>query len=348
MTMKGLAIARAGGKVGQRIIRATAGPMANCVADCELAMRSMCGTHVSQQDSYVPPTPWSTDVARRGPGRPLRIGVLHSDQWFRPCTAIERGIREAAAALQDAGHEVVEFSVPDEASGWDVCRQYYGQLGSEGNMAGFVAALQGERLLGCYKRLKTMSDMPNVVRPLLARILDLLGHRRHASLLKVTRSGGLNVKQYWGLVGDHYALRNAYMNAMQDARLDALLLPAAAVAALPHGASTDLTPVLSYMFLANLLHWPAGVVPVTAVREDEQRYHDDAALPSDQRCMLAAKARQAMEGSVGLPIDLQIMTLPWQDELCLYAMAELERAVAASNVNGGAAEHAFVPPMAGL
>lgn len=33
---------------------------------------------------------------------------------------------------------------------------------------------------------------------------------------------------------------------------------------------------------------------------------------------------QAMQGSVGLPVAVQCVSLPWQDELCLRLMRELE------------------------
>lgn len=49
-----------------------------------------------------------------------------------------------------------------------------------------------------------------------------------------------------------------------------MIFPPVALPALPHGAAKDLTPAFTYMMLANLLHWPAGVVPVTLVRSEEE------------------------------------------------------------------------------
>jgi hypothetical protein len=63
-----------------------------------------------------------------------------------------------------------------------------------------------------------------------------------------------------------------------------------------------------YVQLAgNLLHWPAGIVPVTHVRSDEQFYPSNSDLPADQRCVLAAKARTAMQDSEGLPVCAQVL-----------------------------------------
>lgn len=71
-------------------------------------------------------------------------------------------------------------------------------------------------------------------------------------------------------MGDTFDLRSKWAAAVAAAGLDAVIFPPAALPALPHGGSRDLTPVFTYMFIANLLHWPAGVVPVAVVTDDEQ------------------------------------------------------------------------------
>jgi hypothetical protein len=47
-----------------------------------------------------------------------------------------------------------------------------------------------------YAKLKQMADIPNVLRPLLGKVvLPLLGERRKASILAVTADGGLTVRR---------------------------------------------------------------------------------------------------------------------------------------------------------
>lgn len=86
---------------------------------------------------------------------------------------------------------------------------------------------------------------------------------------RVTRNGGLSTRQYFTLVADTFDLRSKWEEAFSAAELDAVIFPPMALPALPHGASKALTPALTYMFVANLLHWPAGVVPVTLIRSEE-------------------------------------------------------------------------------
>ncbi|CAM4594797.1 unnamed protein product, partial [Lepidochelys olivacea] len=78
----------------------------------------------------------------------------------------------------------------------------------------------------------------------------------------------------------------------------------------------------SYTNLYNVLNFPAGVLPVTVVTEaDEEElknYRGHYSDPWDKRL------REAVEGAVGLPVAVQCVALPWQEELCLRFMKEVE------------------------
>jgi len=123
-------------------------------------------------------------------------------------------------------------------------------------------------------------------------------------------------------------LRSNWSEAVRKADVDAIVFPGFPIPALPHGLSADLTAAVSYMFLPNLLMWPAGVVPVTTVRSDEQHYRVED-LPVDQRNDKAAKmvANLVMPGSKGLPMSVSVMTSAFQDEKCLRVVKEIERLV---------------------
>lgn len=70
----------------------------------------------------------------------------------------------------------------------------------------------------------------------------------------------------------------------------------------------------------------SGVVPVTTVAPDEALY-DVALLPPSQRDSVARLTSEAMRGSEGLPVGVQVMTPMWRDELCLHIMEEVEKGV---------------------
>lgn len=107
--------------------------------------------------------------------------------------------------------------------------------------------------------------------------------------------------------------------------LDGFLAPASALPAFPHGAARQLECSCTYTFYLNLLHFPAGVVPVTRVRPDEAVYPPDD-LPPQQRDSVARAAARSMAGAVGLPMGVHVVAKPFKDELCLHVMKRLEEA----------------------
>ena len=79
----------------------------------------------------------------------------------------------------------------------------------------------------------------------------------------------------------------------------------------------------AYAPLANVTGFPAGIVPVTRVRPDEE---------SDRRVgldLVDRIARKTERGSAGLPVTVQVIARPWRDHVALAAMAAIERAARA-------------------
>ncbi len=72
------------------------------------------------------------------------------------------------------------------------------------------------------------------------------------------------------------------------------------------------------------MHLPAGVVPMTVVRDDEQYYEDIGHLNNDRA---VAMAKDVCRESAGLPIGIQLVGWPNNDERVLGVMKELENAV---------------------
>ena len=73
-----------------------------------------------------------------------------------------------------------------------------------------------------------------------------------------------------------------------------------------------------------MLNLPTGAVPVTVVKVGEDRYPKEGSKYHDQMHNILAKS---IEGSVGLPVGVQISTLTWEDEKCVGIMLQLEEAI---------------------
>lgn len=120
-------------------------------------------------------------------------------------------------------------------------------------------------------------------------------------------------------------MQKKWAEAFRASGLDAVVFPALPLPATPHDVSGKLTAIHSYNFIANLLHWPSGVVSTTQVQPGEDNYEFDR-LPEDQRDSFAHLASQVMECSQGLPLAVSVLTPAFQDEMCLRVMKEIEGA----------------------
>ena len=324
VTRKGSSISRLNNRNGQMLIQTTSGPMARSVRDCVLMMNALVDQK-QMEDIAVPPIPWNDNYVQKGDKSRMRVAVMMTDGWFEPFPACKRAVQLAVDALTKAGHEVVPFELPVKTS--DMVKTYFGGMGADGNWYSLVRALEGEELHPTYKSLQAFTKLPNFFRPLTIRILHMLGEHRKALLIGAIKNGGLNVREYWEVVSDAIDIRNAYDNAFREREYDALLMPGLGVTALPHGMAPDLLSALSYTFLANLLSWPAGTVPVTVTQSNEEEY----VAPPIEHDSIYRLSAQACKGSAGLPVGVQIMTPQWHDERCLFLMSEIEKHVCFSS-----------------
>ncbi|XP_030350499.1 vitamin D3 hydroxylase-associated protein-like isoform X5 [Strigops habroptila] len=131
----------------------------------------------------------------------------------------------------------------------------------------------------------------------------------------------LSAKNLWDQHGAVEAYRIEFIAKWRKLRLDVILCPALGPA-FNHGYAGKLFAATSYTNLYNVLDFPAGVVPVSTVtRADEEElkhYRGHYGDPWDKRL------KEAVEGAVGLPVAVQCVALPWQEELCLRFMKEVE------------------------
>ena len=136
--------------------------------------------------------------------------------------------------------------------------------------------------------------------------------------------GDYSTLHYWDLLEAQIDYQAEFAQSMQTAPggpFDVILCPPCPLPALTHGASTDLLTAGAYAGLYNLLGYPAGVVPVTRVRADEE---NSRPATSDLLLKLAAKVDA---GSAGLPVGVQVVAKPWMEHVALAVMQSIETEV---------------------
>lgn len=278
------------------------GVLARTVADVALALRTVNGDMPLADPDDV-------DVTR------LRTAVVTSDHILEPSPAARRAVDEAGAALRAAGGAAEPWELPGTAAGLGLG---FAVLGFD-RLAHFVDLAEGTAIDPRVKQLRTISNMPAAVRRVAAGVLSAVGQPGLAAgmrLLSVDGSDAGLARTTTSL--EHY--RAAFAAALDAAGFDAILLPASPLPAVPHGATKNLGTLGAYTMLWNVLGYPAGVVPWTTVRADEERGR------AKSRDVVAKTARDADLGSAGLPIGVQVVGRPGRDHEVLALMRTLEAA----------------------
>ena len=104
---------------------------------------------------------------------------------------------------------------------------------------------------------------------------------------------------------------------MHDAGVDVLIGPPNPMPALSDGMFHANYSLL-YTSIYNLLGFPAGVIPASRVREDEQTI-ERGKTDYVERCF-----RECENGSAGLPVGVQVVSRWWNEHLVLAVMKRLE------------------------
>ncbi len=297
---------------GQEVVRGQCGPMARRAADVAWFFRALDSPRHSPLDPAVPPvvTPDPAAVDLRG----LTVGFYTDDGYLAPAQSIQRAVREAADALAERGATVVPFAPPRQPELLDL---YFAALSSDGG-ATAREHLQGRPPVAQLKPLFATARLPTAARRAAATVMGLRGERRVQRLLRAL--GAKPVERYWQLTSARTALRLDVFDAWAQAGVDLVVCPAHATPALKHGQAAEFSVGASYSMRYNLLNFPAGVVPVTRARPDEEDTRE-------VRDRIDRTAAEVERGSAGLPVGVQVVARPYAEHLVLAAMMAIEAEV---------------------
>ncbi len=308
-------LSRKGGVEGWRgmdAIQYQPGPMSRFVADLFPALQALVGDPAQNIEPDVTTAPLrdprDVDVSK------LKIGYWTTDEYFASSPAAARAVEEAVQIFRDHGATVEPFEPVDIP---EVAELFFIITGADGGAD--VERVAGDSELDWrVKRLRTIAGMGRLMRAFSVQLMKYTANPRRAELVRTIRP--YSADEYWQACYRIKQLRNRFNQAMQDGGFDAILNPAHALPALRHGRGADLFQAAANSFLANVLAMPAGVTPLTRVREDEQtsrpHSHD----------LIETLARQTDKDSAGLPVGIQMMAPAWREDIVLATMQTIEDA----------------------
>uniref|UniRef100_A0A8C3DVL4 Fatty-acid amide hydrolase 1 n=1 Tax=Corvus moneduloides TaxID=1196302 RepID=A0A8C3DVL4_CORMO len=290
------------------------GPMARDVDSLALCMKALLCQEMFQLDPSVPPIPFNEEVYSSS--TPLRVGYYDTDGYFPLPPCMRRAVKETRHALQAAGHQLVPFSPPRIP--YVMTELFFKTFFADGGRA-WLDVFTGDIVDPGLKPQVNSCKMPRLVKKLLALLLKPLFPRLAAYLSAL--AGMRSVKEMWNHHHQIQVYRSQFIARWKELQLDVVLCPVLGPA-FTTGYPGKLLTAISSTMLYNVLNFPAGVVPVSTVTEaDEEElklYQGCCDDPWDRTL------KQAVSGAVGLPVAVQCVALPWQEELCLRFMKEVE------------------------
>ncbi|NWZ78030.1 FAAH1 hydrolase, partial [Poecile atricapillus] len=293
------------------------GPMARDVDSLALCMKALLCQEMFQLDPTVPPIPFDEQVYSSS--TPLRVGYYDTDGYFPLPPCMRRAVRETRRALQAAGHQLVLFSPPRVP--YVMNELFMKTFFADGGRA-WLDVFTGDIVDPGLKPQVNSCKIPRPVKKLLALLLKPLQFLLLLKLKDVTMiSTCRSVREMWNHHHQIQVYRAQFITQWKELQLDVVLCPVLGPA-FTTGYPRKLLSAISSTMLYNVLNFPAGVVPVSTVTEaDEEElklYKGCCDDPWDRTL------KQAVAGGVGLPVAVQCVALPWQEELCLRFMKEVE------------------------
>ncbi|NXU38128.1 FAAH1 hydrolase, partial [Drymodes brunneopygia] len=294
------------------------GPMARDVDSLALCMKALLCQEMFQLDPTVPPIPFNEEVYSSH--TPLRVGYYDTDGYCPLPPCMRRAVRDTRRALQAAGHQLVPFSPPRIP--YVMTELFLKSLFADGGRA-WLDVFTGDIVDPGLKPQVNSCKIPRLVKKLLALLLKplqfllLLLKLKDVAVISTCRS----VKEMWNHHHQIQLYRSQFITLWKELHLDVVLCPVLGPA-FTMGYPGKLLTAISSTMLYNVLNFPAGVVPVSTVTEaDEEElklYKGCCDDPWDRTL------KQAVSGAVGMPVAVQCVALPWQEELCLRFMKEVE------------------------
>ncbi|XP_069498367.1 vitamin D3 hydroxylase-associated protein-like [Ambystoma mexicanum] len=293
------------------------GPMARDVDSLALCMKALLCEDLFYLDPTVPPIPFNEEVYTSS--KALRIGFYDTDEFTMPPPCMRRAVRETKRLLEKAGHTLIPFTPP---------RMEYvsNELFTRGLFADGASIIldkyKGDIVDPNLKSQIFNYRLPNWIKRTVAAILRPVCPRISKDLTALC--GRSSAKDLWAQNAETQAYCHEFTSEWRKLKLDVVLCPVMGPA-YNLGYLGKLLSTGSYTYLYNVLNFPAGIVPVTTVTEqDEEELQHYKGHYNDRWDKLT---KQAVEDGVGLPVAVQCVALPWQEELCLRFMKEVETLV---------------------
>ncbi|KAF2460147.1 amidase signature domain-containing protein [Lineolata rhizophorae] len=282
---------------GQEHVPSVIGPLTRGLSSLRDITKAICDSEPWRLDPKVVPLPWRPEAYEDVRNRRLSVGLLVDDGVVKVHPPIERVLREVAAKMSAAGHEVIAWDGSLHKECINIMDAYYTADGGEDIRRAVSAG--GEPFL------------PHV----------------HAL---ITRAPPISVFEYWQLNRRKLAAQKAYLDKWNgsaahtaDGRpVDVLLTPSMPHTAVPHRTCRW----VGYTKVWNFLGYAAVCVPAGRVEREKDPKERPQYEPRNEADAWNWELYD-LEQMEGLPVSVQVVGRKLEEEKVLGVAEVVERVV---------------------
>ncbi|TPP64934.1 Fatty-acid amide hydrolase 1 [Fasciola gigantica] len=301
-------------------------PIGRTVDDITDAFRALWTSALFKQDTSLAPINFDESQFTRGKTEKLRIGYYHGLEDLLPVSpSVDRVMEQTRHFLESKGHELVEFSLPDAGQAYQLTMSLVNTCIQPESLRLIYREGNGDVLVDYKQRaVHALYALPTLLRKSICHLRADAVESKYPVTALALRAMGCT-KSYADLQIECDAYCKLVHEKWNDCELDCLICP---VSPIPtpwdYSSFYSINSVLIFTSLYNLLGYPAGTVQVGQVERDDIEQARDAIKPGEDMKTLLMFAQQ-MDGSEGLPLGVQVVSKPWNDELALGVLKMLEQ-----------------------
>nr|GAT60173.1 general amidase [Mycena chlorophos] len=259
---------------GQESINSVLGPMTNSISGVKIFTKAILDKQPWRRDPLVLRKPWSESeyqLEAHGGGKQLCFAIMWDNGVVKPHPPLHRAMQMTKRALEAAGHVVLDWEPHRHLEIYKNAETIFAADGGHDYLAeceGAEPLIQSMALLGHPTDADVHeSTIPVLEEPLVRKLVGKPYHRSAWELWQLHKEKRDLRKSHL----DHWEATVARTGTGRP--VDAIISPAVAYTAVPHGHNTD----SFYTTLCNALDLTSSMFPVTFV--DPQL--DDANSPHE-------------------------------------------------------------------
>lgn len=284
------------------------GPIARSMNDVSFFMQNFFGEF---NDETIDNRPFNMAMYQNLRHQFYKIGVMFDTDICETAPVIQDVLTEVTTKLEHARHEVFKFPFERIKEFIDLGYQL---IFNAGGPESIEETLNGEKPLPYYDEVVAVRSMPNIAVSSMTKIWTLMGKTRKAAFVHLKKRQSRleflkNLKKF-------NAMKQEILEYLKTNNYDAIICPVMPIPAADLNTGKYTFNFTHFTFFFNAMDMPAGNVPIKLCDNTnyDSRFNDE----------YARVLQTSVRNSQGMPVGIQVATLPKHDELCLHLMEQID------------------------